>query len=143
MRWLAHLRDSSTIVLHERTVAPMGYWISICRCGWLCRVKLTAHHPALVVKVAEDNVDTLVLLAEQVLNWNLDIVKRDVGCAGSGRIGSLDRLGLDSFSARDKDHAQVLACADTSDKVIGEAAVCNPLLCAIDNLQGWIMLAMK
>ena len=103
--------------------------------GWLRWVQLTAHHPALVVKVAEDNVDTLVLLAEQVLNGNLDIVECDVGSAGSGRVRGLDGLGLDSFSAWDEDHAQVLACADTSDKVVGEAAVCNPLLCAIDNLK--------
>lgn len=43
----------------------------------------------LVVEVGEDNVDTLALLAEQVLDGDLDVVKGDVGGSGSGGVGSL------------------------------------------------------
>jgi hypothetical protein len=44
----------------------------------------------LVVEVGEDNVDTLALLAEQVLDRDLDVVKGDVGGSSSGGVGSLD-----------------------------------------------------
>ena len=59
------------------------------------------HGPALVVEVAEDDVDALVLLAEQVLDGDLDVVEGDVGGAGGGGVGGLDGLGLDALAARD------------------------------------------
>jgi hypothetical protein len=39
-----------------------------------------------VVEVAEDNVDTLVLLAEEVLHRDLDVVEGNVCRAGRARV---------------------------------------------------------
>jgi len=55
-----------------------------------------------VVEVAENDVDALVLLAEQVLDGDLDVVKGDVAGAGGGRVGRLDGLGLDALAAGDE-----------------------------------------
>lgn len=95
---------------------------------------LTGHHPALVVEVAEDDVDTLVLLAEEVLNGHLDVVKGDEGGAGGRRVRGLDGLGLDALAAGDEEDAEALAGVDGSDEVVAEDTVGDPLLGAVDNV---------
>lgn len=92
------------------------------------------HDPALVVEVAEDDVDALVLLAQQVLDGDFDVVKGDVGGAGGGGVGRLDGLGLDAGAALDEQHAEGLAGADADDEVVAEDAVGDPLLGAVDDL---------
>lgn len=92
------------------------------------------HDPTLVVEVAEDDVDALVLLAEEVLDGHLDVVKGDVGGAGGGGVGRLDGLGLDAGAALNQQHAEGLAGADTDDEVVAEDTVGDPLLGAVDNL---------
>lgn len=93
-----------------------------------------AHHPALVVEVGQNHVQTLVLLAQQVLHGHLDIVKGDVRGAGRGGVARLDGLGLDALAAGDEEHRQLVARADAGDKVVGPAAVGDPLLGAVDNV---------
>lgn len=93
------------------------------------------HGPALVVEVAKDDVDALVLLAEQVLHGDLDVIKGDVGGSCGGRVGGLDGLGLDALAALDEHHAEGLAGADTDDEVVAEDTVGDPLLGSIDDLQ--------
>lgn len=95
---------------------------------------LTNHGPALVVKVAEDNLDTLVLLAKHVLGRDLDIVEGHVSCASGGRVGGLDLLGLDTLTTLDKEDTQALVCARTGDKVITPDTVGDPLLGSVDDL---------
>lgn len=98
------------------------------------RIRLTNHHPSLVVEVAKDDVDALVLLTKQVLYWDLDIFECHVGRASGGRVGCLDGLGLDALSALDEDDAQALVGSNTRHEVICPTAVGDPLLCSVDNL---------
>ena len=65
--------------------------------------RLTNHGPSLVVKVAKNDLDTLVLLAQHVLGRNLDVVEGHVSGTGGGRVGGLDLLGLDTLAALDKE----------------------------------------
>lgn len=95
------------------------------------------HGPALVVKVAEDDVDALVLLAEQVLHGDLDVVKGDVGGSCGGGVGGLDGLCLDALAALDEHHAEGLAGADTDDEVVAEDTVGDPLFGSVDDLYGY------
>lgn len=98
-------------------------------------VRLTNHGPSLVVEVAEDDVDALVLLAQEVLDGNLDIVKGDVAGSGGGRVGCLDGLGLDALAPLDENDTEALFCADTRHKVVAEGTVGDPLLGAIYDLE--------
>lgn len=88
-----------------------------------------------MVEVAENNVNTLVLFAEKVLGGDLDVVKGDVGGTSGGRVRSLDGLGRNTLATLDQEHTQVLASANTSDEVVAEGSVGDPLLGTVDNLQ--------
>lgn len=92
------------------------------------------HGPPLVVEVGEDDIDALVLLTQQVLDRDLDVVKGDVGGAGSGGVRGLDGLGLNALAAGDEEHRQALAGVDTGDEVVREDTVGDPLLGAVDNV---------
>lgn len=78
--------------------------------------------------------DALVLLAEEVLDGDLDVVEGDVGGAGGGRVRRLDGLRLDALAALDQEDAEALARVDARDEVVAEDAVRDPLLGAIDDL---------
>lgn len=122
------------MVLHIRIPAPRWDLLVQFETAQEFRGELTGHGPSLVVEVAEDNVDTLVLLAEEVLGGNLDVVEGDIGSAGSRRVRSLDRLGLDALAALDQQHAQALVGLDADDEVVAENTVGDPLLGAVDNV---------
>lgn len=92
------------------------------------------HRPSLVVKVAQDDVDALVLLAEEVLDGDLDVVKRDVGGTSGSRVRSLDGLRLNALAALDQEDAETLARVDARDEVVAEDAVRDPLLGSVDDL---------
>lgn len=96
--------------------------------------QLTSHGPPLVVKVGENNIDTLVLLANEVFYGHLDVVVGDVRGAGDGGVGGLDELGLDALAALNEQDAEALVRLDAGDKVVGEDAVGDPLLGAVDNV---------
>lgn len=85
------------------------------------------HHESLVVKVAHDNDETLVLLAQQVTNGDLDVLKLHKGSGGSSRVGSLDLLGLDTLAAGNKKHREALISLAAGHEVVGEHAVGDPL----------------
>lgn len=95
---------------------------------------LPDHRPSLVVKVAQDDVDALVLLAKEVLYGDLDVVKGNVGGAGGGRVRRLDGLRLDALVAFDQEDAEALAGVDTRDEVVAEDTVRDPLLGSVDDL---------
>lgn len=88
-----------------------------------------------MVEVAENDVDTLVLFTEKVLNGNLDIVKSDICGAGGGRVRGLNGLGGNTFTTLDQEHTKVVAGSDTGDEVVAERSVGDPLLGTIDNLE--------
>lgn len=93
-----------------------------------------SHAPALVVEVAEDDVDALVLLAEEVLGGDLDVVEGDVGGAGGGGVRGLDGLRLDALAALDQEDAEALLGAHAGDEVVGVDAVRDPLLRTVDDV---------
>lgn len=91
-----------------------------------------------MVEIAEDDVDALVLLAEQVLDGDLDVVEGDIRRPGSGGVRRLDGLCLDALAALDEQHAKPLLRPNTRDEVIAETTVRDPLLGAVDD----VMLAI-
>lgn len=52
-----------------------------------------------MVEVAENDMDTLVLLAQEVLDRDFDVVKGYVTSPGGGRVRGLDGLGLNAFAS--------------------------------------------
>jgi hypothetical protein len=88
-----------------------------------------------VIKVAKDNLDTLVLAAQQVLNGNLDVIESDVGGSRSWRVRGLDGLCLDSLAPLDKEDAKALVGLNTSDEVVAVDTVRDPFLGAVDDLE--------
>jgi len=95
---------------------------------------LTSHGPALVVEVAEDDVDTLVLLAEEILNGYLDVVVGNVGGSSGRGIGGLDGLGLDTLATLDEQHTEALVGLDAGNEIVGEDTVGDPLLGSVDDI---------
>jgi hypothetical protein len=87
-----------------------------------------------VVKVAENDLDALVLLAQHVLGRDLDIIERHVSCTSCGRVRGLDLLGLDTLAALDKKDTQALVGAGTGNKVITPDTIGDPLLGSVDDL---------
>lgn len=94
----------------------------------------TGHAPPLVVEIAEDHVDALVLLAQQVLDGDLDVVEGDVRGAGGGGVRRLDGLGLDALAALDEKDAEALVRPHARDEVVRVHAVGDPLLRAVDDV---------
>lgn len=60
-----------------------------------------SHGPALVVEVGQNDVYALVLLAEEVSDRDLDVVKGDIGCTRGARVAGLHLLSLDALTALD------------------------------------------
>lgn len=89
-----------------------------------------------MVEVAQHNHQTLVLLAQHVRAWNLDVVKGDKGCAGGGRVRGLDGLGLDAFSALDEEDSEALGSLAGDGEVVREVTVGDPFLGAVDGPVG-------
>lgn len=88
-----------------------------------------------MVKVAQNDVDTLVLLTEQVLNRDLDVVEGDVGGARGRRVRGLDGLRLNALAALYEENTEALAGVDAGDEVVAEDAVRDPLLGSVDDLR--------
>lgn len=84
------------------------------------------HHEPLVVEVAHDDDEALVLLAQQVLDGHLDVLELHKGRRGGGRVGRLDGRRLDAFASRDQEHGEALGCPAAGDEVVGEHAVRDP-----------------
>ena len=67
-----------------------------------------AHDPALVVEVREHDEDAAALLAERVLDGDLDLVEDDVRRARGGRVRGLDRLRRHALLALDEDDGEAV-----------------------------------
>lgn len=97
----------------------------------------------LVVEVSHDDLEALVLLANEVLDWDLDVFKGDVGCATGPDTLAIHSSGRNTTGLalneehRDTVHALV-ACSNGSGKVVAPNTVCDPLLLAIHD----VMLAV-
>lgn len=87
----------------------------------------TAHHdPALMVKVAEDDEQALVLFSENVTSWHFHVVERDVGGASSRRVGCLDGLGLDARTPLNEEYSKTLLGLACDGEVIAEVSIGDP-----------------
>ena len=92
------------------------------------------HRPSLVVKVAQDDVNALVLLTEEVLDGDLDVVKGNVRRTGGGRVRRLDGLRLNALAALDQEDTEALARVDARDEVVAKDTVRDPFLGSVDDL---------
>jgi len=86
-----------------------------------------------VVKVGEDDQETLVLLTQQVLDRDQHILKCDISSTSTGRIRGLDELGLNTFTTLNEKHRDTLLSLNSNGKVIGPTTTGDPLLDTIDN----------
>ena len=88
-----------------------------------------------MVEIAQDDVDSFVLLAKQILHGDLDVVKSYVGSARGRGVRCLDGLRLDALTALNEEHTKALAGVDAGDEVVAEDAVGDPLLGSVDDLK--------
>lgn len=93
------------------------------------------HDPTLMVEVAENNLQSLILLSQQVLDRDLNIIKGDESSTRGGGVGSLNLLGLDTLAARDEEDGQALLCTDCGREPVGKRAVRDPLFSSIDDVE--------
>lgn len=93
---------------------------------------------SLVVKVGHDDLEALVLLAEEVLHGDLDVLHGNPGGAGRQHTLSVHSSGLEALHAslEEKDGDTVHAGAASSDgngEVVSPDTVGDPLLDTVDN----------
>ena len=93
---------------------------------------------ALVVEVGHDDFEPLVLLAEEILDGDLDVFERDVGRSAGTDALAVHPPGADAFGALDKEggdavHARA-AGSDGGGEVIAPDAVGDPFLLAVDDV---------
>lgn len=79
-----------------------------------------------MVEVCEDNVDSLVFLAEEVLDGHEDVVEGYVGCTGCGRVGCFDGFGFYAFAAFDDEDGETFVGLYAGYEVIAPCTVCYP-----------------
>lgn len=85
------------------------------------------HHEALVVEVAHDDDEALVLLAQQMVDGDLGVLELHERRAGGGRVGRLDLLGLNAVVPGHQDDREALFGPAGDHEVVGEHAVSDPL----------------
>ena len=93
---------------------------------------------ALVVEVGHDDTETLVLLAQQVLDGHLDVLKGDVGGSAGPDTLAVHAAGADTLRALDQEKTHAVHALATrphgSGEVVGPDTVGDPLLLAIDDV---------
>lgn len=92
------------------------------------------HGETFVVEVSHDDNETVVLLTEEMVDWNLDVVELDESSTGRWRVGGLDGGGLDTFLTWDEDDAEPLFGSAGGDEVVAEHTVGDPLLGTVDDI---------
>lgn len=61
-----------------------------------------------MVEVCENDIDSFVLNAEEILYRHLDIVESDVGGSRCSRVGGFDRGSFDAFASFDDNDGKAL-----------------------------------
>lgn len=84
------------------------------------------HHEALVIEVAHDDNETLMLFTQEIVDRHLDILELHKRRCGSGGVGGLDLLRLDTLPARDQEHREAFLCPAAGNEVVREHAVRDP-----------------
>lgn len=94
---------------------------------------------ALVVEVGHNDLEATVLLANQILDGNLDILEGHIGGSTAENALAVHAAGANTASrALDQKDTEtvhaVLAGANSSGEVIGPDTICDPLLLTVDNV---------
>ena len=101
-------------------------------------VALNDDSDALVVEVGHDNLEPGILLADKVLNGDLDVLEGDVGGAGTVHTLAIHLAGGDAFAALDEEDGDTAhtgtAGADSDGEVLGPDSIGDPLLLTVDNV---------
>ena len=97
----------------------------------------------LVVEVGHDDLEALVLLANEVFDWHLYVLKGDVGCATGPDTLAIHSSGRNTTGfALDEEHRDtvhaLVACSDGSGEVVAPHTICDPLFLAVHD----VMLAV-
>mmetsp|Transcript_9080 Transcript_9080/g.29846 ORF Transcript_9080/g.29846 Transcript_9080/m.29846 type:complete len:420 (-) Transcript_9080:74-1333(-) len=91
----------------------------------------SAHNPPLVVKVDDDALEALVLLADEIFDRDASLVKGDEGCPRGFAVARRHALGRDLVAALDEEEAHAAgagpAGADGGGEVVGAGAAGDPL----------------
>ena len=93
---------------------------------------------ALVVEIGHDDFEALVLLAEEVLDGDLDVFEGDVGRSAGPDTLAVHPPGADAFGALDEEGGDAVharpACSDGGGEVVAPDAVGDPFLFAVDDV---------
>ncbi len=87
-----------------------------------------------MVEVTQDNMDAFTLLTNKITDGDLDIVVSDISGSGAWAVRCADGACLKTFLALYEEYAKTLAGVNTSDEIVTESAVGDPLLVAVYNL---------
>ena len=69
----------------------------------------TTHSPSFVVKVVQNDKNASTFGTQSVFDdGDLDVVECDECCPGCGRVASLNRLGLDTFTGLDENNSKTV-----------------------------------
>lgn len=79
-----------------------------------------------MIEIAQNDYQTLVLLAKDVSAGHPDIVKGNKRGTGCRRIGRFDRLGCDTGTSLNEEHCQALGCTASNGEVVTEMPIRNP-----------------
>jgi hypothetical protein len=79
-----------------------------------------------MIEIAQNDYQTLVLLAENVSAGHPDIVKGNERGASGRRIGRFDRLGCDAGTSLDEEHSQALGSTAGNGEVVAEMSIRDP-----------------
>lgn len=91
------------------------------------------------LRLTHDDLEALVLFADQVLYWHLDVLECDVCGSGGPDTLAVHLAGADaaevSFDQKDRDTIHPLAaCPDGSSEVVTPDTVGDPLLLTVDDV---------
>mmetsp|Transcript_20169 Transcript_20169/g.28269 ORF Transcript_20169/g.28269 Transcript_20169/m.28269 type:complete len:335 (-) Transcript_20169:298-1302(-) len=100
---------------------------------------LDDNSPSLVVEVVHDVLESLVLLSNEVLNWNFHILKGNVGCSRSPDTRAVHLACGNSrersFNKKERNTSHSRSSSSNShSEVVSPNTVGNPFLLSIDNV---------
>jgi hypothetical protein len=81
-----------------------------------------------MVEVGENDENSSALFTKRVADRDLNIVKGDVGSSSSSGVTGLDLTSFNALSSLDENHSEAAIGLTANSEVVGEGAVCDPLL---------------
>lgn len=88
-----------------------------------------------VIEILQNKLESLILLAKQVLDRNLRILESDVRRTSSRGISSFDRASLHTpVRSFDEKHTHSLFGLNGGREIVGETSICDPLFRSINDI---------